>query len=107
MADISHIGGMVAAGVKRNPLVHGFDIVTTTSHKTLRGPRGGLILCRKHLSKAIDISEFPYLHGGPHMNNVADAAITFKKAATAGGHVAEETLDRVGITTNKQVPDIG
>ena len=81
MADISHIGGLVAAGVMRNPFDAGFDIVTTTTHKTLRGPRGGLILCRKDLAKAIDGAVFPGLQGGPHMNNVAGAAITFKKAS--------------------------
>src|SRR5688572_15186254 len=81
MADISHIGGLVAAGVMRNPLDSGFDIVTTTTHKTLRGPRGGLILCRKELAKAVDAAVFPGLQGGPHMNNIAGAAITFKKAA--------------------------
>jgi glycine hydroxymethyltransferase len=81
MADIAHIGGLVAAGVMRNPIDAGFDIVTTTTHKTLRGPRGGLILCRKDHAKAIDASVFPGLQGGPHMNNVAGAAITFRKAA--------------------------
>jgi glycine hydroxymethyltransferase len=153
MADIAHIGGLVAGGVMRNPFDAGFDIVTTTTHKTLRGPRGGMILCRKGLAKAIDASVFPGLQGGPHMNNVAGAAITFRKAAepdfrtyaaqvlanakalaagllaegvtlvTGGtenhmmvmdtvasfgldGREAEEALDRIGITTNKQViPD--
>lgn len=153
MADISHTGGLVAAGVMRNPLDVGFDFVTTTTHKTLRGPRGGLILCRKEHAKTIDAAVFPGLQGGPHMNNIAGAAITFKKALepafhdygiqilknsrtladalvmqgvaliTGGtdnhlmvidtvssfgidGKVAEETLDRIGITTNKQViPD--
>ncbi len=81
MADIAHIGGLVAGGVMRNPIDAGFDIVTTTTHKTLRGPRGGLILCRKEHARAIDASVFPGLQGGPHMNNVAGAAITFRKAA--------------------------
>ncbi|MBN9530962.1 MAG: serine hydroxymethyltransferase [Alphaproteobacteria bacterium] len=81
MADIAHIGGLVAGGVMRNPIDAGFDIVTTTTHKTLRGPRGGLILCRKDHARAIDASVFPGLQGGPHMNNVAGAAITFRKAA--------------------------
>ncbi len=93
MADIAHIGGLVAAGVMRNPLDAGFDIVTTTTHKTLRGPRGGMILCRKELAKAIDSSVFPGLQGGPHMNNVAAAAITLKKAAEPAFRVyAEQTL---------------
>jgi len=81
MADIAHIGGLVAGGVMRNPIDAGFDVVTTTTHKTLRGPRGGLILCKKEYAKAIDASVFPGLQGGPHMNNVAGAAITFRKAA--------------------------
>jgi glycine hydroxymethyltransferase len=153
MADISHIGGLVAAGVMRNPFDAGFDVVTTTTHKSLRGPRGGLILCKKEHAKKIDSAVFPGLQGGPHMNNVAGAAITFKKAAepefksyalailrnakalaaalmaegakliTDGtdnhllvidtvtsfaldGRAAEEALDRIGITTNKQIiPD--
>src|ERR1700761_1019564 len=153
MADISHIGGLVAADVMRNPLDAGFDVGTTTTHKSLRGPRGGLILSKAEHAKKIDAAVFPGLQGGPHMNNVAGAAITFKKAAepafrdyakailanakalaaalmaegaklvTDGtdnhllvidtvasfgldGRAAEEALDRVGITTNKQIiPD--
>jgi glycine hydroxymethyltransferase len=81
MADISHIGGLVAAGVMANPFDAGFDVVTTTTHKTLRGPRGGLILSRAEHAAKIDSAVFPGLQGGPHMNNVAGAAITFKKAA--------------------------
>ncbi len=80
MADISHDGGLVAADVSTNPLDVGFDVVTTTTHKTLRGPRGGLILCRKKHASALDASVFPGLQGGPHMNVVAGAAITFDKA---------------------------
>src|SRR5580700_8008294 len=81
MADISHIGGLVAANVMRNPFDSGFDVVTTTTHKTLRGSRGGLILSKAAHSKKIDSSVFPGLQGGPHMNVIAAAAITFKKAA--------------------------
>ena len=81
MADVSHIGGLIAAGVAANPLDAGFDILTTTTHKTLRGPRGGLIVCRAAFAKAIDKSVFPGLQGGPHMNTIAAAAFTFRKAA--------------------------
>jgi len=153
MADVSHVGGLIAAGVMRNPFDAGFDVVTTTTHKTLRGPRAGMVLCRKGLGAAIDKSVFPGLQGGPHMNTIAGVAITLKKAAepsfrehgaqvlrnakalaralvaqgldlvTGGtdnhmivvdtassfgrdGRDAEEALDRVAITTNKQVtPD--
>jgi glycine hydroxymethyltransferase len=153
MADISHIGGLVAAGAMRNPFDAGFDVVTTTTHKTLRGPRGGLILSKKEHAARIDSAVFPGLQGGPHMNNIAGAAVTFRKAAepafrvyaeqtmanakvlasalmaegvsliTGGtdnhmmvmdvvksfgidGRAAQEALDRIGITANKQViPD--
>ena len=153
MADVSHIGGLIAADVMRNPLDSGFDVMTTTTHKSLRGPRGGLILCKEQFAKKIDASVFPGLQGGPHMNQVAAAATTFKLAAqpafrayarqtlanakalaaaltsrqvkliTGGtdnhlividtvqsfgtdGANAQATLDRVGLTTNKQViPD--
>jgi glycine hydroxymethyltransferase len=153
MADISHIGGLVAGGALRNPFDAGFDVVTTTTHKSLRGPRGGLILCRKAHAEAIDKSVFPGLQGGPHMNQVAATALALRKAlepawqeyaaqvlrnaralaqglldagaslVTGGtdnhlmvldcvksfaidGRTAERALDRIAITTNKQViPD--
>lgn len=153
MCDASHYAGLVAGGVMKNPMDHGFDVMTTTSHKSLRGPRGGMILCRKELAARIDKSVFPGLQGGPHMNVIAGIAITMGKALTpefreyaaqvllnaqafagalaAGGgelvtggtdnhmlvmntqasfgldgRVAEELLDEVGITTNKQIiPD--
>jgi glycine hydroxymethyltransferase len=80
MADVAHVAGLIAGGVAENPIDAGFDLVTTTTHKTLRGPRGGLILCREAHARAIDASVFPGLQGGPHMNVVAGAAITFAKA---------------------------
>jgi len=80
MADVSHIGGLIAAGVMRNPFDYGFDIVTTTTHKSLRGPRGGMVLCKKKFAAEIDKSVFPGLQGGPHMNTIAGVAITLGKA---------------------------
>ena len=153
MADVSHIGGLIAGGVMSNPFDHGFDVVTTTTHKSLRGPRGGMVLCKKKLASVIDKSVFPGLQGGPHMNTIAGVAVTLKKALepefkqyaaqvlrnakalaaglmdrgaqliTGGtdnhmmvlntvesfgidGKIAEQTLDRISITTNKQIiPD--
>ncbi len=153
LADVSHIGGLIAGNVLSNPFDAGFDFVTTTTHKSLRGPRGGMILCRKEFRKAIDQSVFPGLQGGPHMNQVAAVAAALGKAlqpefkdyckqvmtnaqALAGtllaggaslvtggtanhmmvmdcvetfrinGREAEETLDKIAITCNKQViPD--
>ena len=153
MTDASHFGGLVAGGAMKNPFDYGFDIVTTTTHKSLRGPRGGMVLCTKDLAAKIDKSVFPGLQGGPHMNAVAAIAVTLKRAmsddfkayarqilvnsktlaaslmnrraslVTGGtdnhmmvidtvksygldGKVAEETLDKVNITTNKQIiPD--
>ena len=153
LADVSHICGLIAGEAMRNPFDSGFDIVTTTTHKSLRGPRGGMILCRKDFRKAIDSSVFPGLQGGPHMNAVAGTAITLGKAQqpefreycrivlenaqvlaqtlldggasliTGGtsnhmmvldcvrsfninGKQAEETLDSISITCNKQItPD--
>ncbi len=153
MADVSHIGGLIAGGVMSNPCDYGFDFVTTTTHKSMRGPRGGMILCKKKFRKEIDKSVFPGMQGGPHMNAVCGIAITLGKVlqpdykvyaqqvldnaqalaktlmagganlVTGGtenhmmvvdciqsfgidGRVAEEALDEVSITCNKQViPD--
>jgi glycine hydroxymethyltransferase len=82
MADVSHIGGLIAANVLDNPLDIGFDFMTTTTHKTLRGPRGGLILCKEKFAKAIDKSVFPGLQGGPLEHVIAAKAVAFKEAAT-------------------------
>ena len=79
MADIAHIAGLVAGGVMENPIPY-FDIVTTTTHKTLRGPRGGMIMCKEKFAKDIDKSVFPGFQGGPHENNIAAKAVAFKEA---------------------------
>lgn len=79
MADIAHIAGLIAAGEMNNP-VPLFDVVTTTTHKTLRGPRGGMILCTRQHAKAVDKAVFPGLQGGPHENVIAAKAVAFKEA---------------------------
>jgi len=79
MADIAHIAGLIAAGEMNNP-VPLFDVVTTTTHKTLRGPRGGMIMCKEKIAKLIDKSVFPGFQGGPHENNIAAKAVAFKEA---------------------------
>ena len=153
MADVSHTGGWIAANLLNNPMDVGFDFMTTTTHKSMRGPRGGMILCKKEHAKVIDSSVFPGLQGGPHMNQVAATAVTMKKISSGefidyarqvlknakvlsdnlrrkgidlitggtenhlmvlntissvnlNGKEAEFILDKVNITTNKQViPD--
>jgi len=81
MADVSHIAGLIAAGVTSNPLDYGFDIMTTTTHKTLRGPRGAIILTNdEDIAKAVDKAVFPGLQGGPHMNVIAAKAVAFAEA---------------------------
>ncbi len=81
MVDMAHIAGLVAAGCHPNPVEYA-DIVTTTTHKTLRGPRGGAILCREEYAKAIDKAIFPGTQGGPLMHVIAAKAVCFKEAAT-------------------------
>ena len=146
MVDMAHIAGLVAAGLHPTPVPHA-DFVTTTTHKTLRGPRGGMILCKQKYAAAIDKSVFPGIQGGPLMHVIAAKAVALKEALTpefkeyqeqvvknakalAGaltkrnfnlvsggtdnhlmlvdlrnkevtGKQAEKTLDKVGVTVNK------
>lgn len=146
MVDMAHIAGLVAAGLHESPVPHA-HFVTTTTHKTLRGPRGGMILCKEEFAKKIDKTVFPGMQGGPLMHVIAAKAVAFGEAlsddfkkyiqqvcdnakvlaktleeegirivsggtdnhivlldvSTLGitGKVAEEALDAVGITTNK------
>ncbi|MSU75801.1 MAG: serine hydroxymethyltransferase [Candidatus Magasanikbacteria bacterium] len=79
MADVAHISGLIAGGVMNNP-VPLFDVVTSTTHKTLRGPRGGMILCKEKWAKRIDKAVFPGFQGGPHEHNIAAKAVAFKEA---------------------------
>ena len=146
MVDMAHIAGLVAAGVHPNPVPYA-EFVTTTTHKTLRGPRGGMILCREEFAKKVNSNIFPGIQGGPLMHVIAAKAVAFKEALApefktyaaqvvknaqalaAGlnshgfklvsggtdnhlmlvdlsgseltGKVAEETLEKAGITVNK------
>ena len=81
MVDMAHIAGLVAAGLHPSPVPYA-DVVTTTTHKTLRGPRGGLILCREELAKQIDKAIFPGTQGGPLMHIIAAKAVAFGEAMT-------------------------
>lgn len=81
MVDMAHIAGLVATGVHPSPVPYA-DIVTTTTHKTLRGPRGGMILCKKEYAQKIDKSIFPGTQGGPLMHVIAAKAVSFKEAST-------------------------
>jgi glycine hydroxymethyltransferase len=80
--DIAHIAGLIAGKAAKNPFDYGFDVMTTTTHKTLRGPRGGMILTREseEIAKKIDKAIFPGFQGGPHMHQVAAKAISFREA---------------------------
>lgn len=93
LADIAHIAGLVASGVHPSPVPHA-DFVTTTTHKTLRGPRGGLILCREEHAKAIDAAVFPGTQGGPLMHVIAAKAVCFQEAAKPAFRTYCEALVR-------------
>jgi glycine hydroxymethyltransferase len=146
MVDMAHIAGLVAAGIHPSPVPHA-EFVTTTTHKTLRGPRGGMILCREEFAKSINSNIFPGIQGGPLMHVIAAKAVALKEALAPGfktyqeqivsnaatlaealksrgfnlvsggtdnhlmlidfsgtdmtGKIAEEALDKAGITVNK------
>ncbi len=84
VADVAHIAGLIAAGVVKNPFDYGFDVMTMTTHKSLRGPRGGMIVVRESedLAKRINKAVFPGMQGGPHMHMVAAKAVAFGEAMT-------------------------
>jgi glycine hydroxymethyltransferase len=93
LADIAHIAGLVAAGIHPSPVEHA-DFVTTTTHKTLRGPRGGLILCREEYAKQIDSQVFPGIQGGPLMHVIAAKAICFQEALSPSFKAYQEQIVR-------------
>ena len=107
MADIAHIAGLVAVGLHPSPVPH-CEFVTTTTHKTLRGPRGGLILCREEFAADINRSVFPGVQGGPLIHIIAAKAVAFGEALAGGfkeyqqqvidnAHVLSETLAAAGL----------
>jgi glycine hydroxymethyltransferase len=79
MADIAHVAGLIAAGLHPSPIPH-MDFVTTTTHKTLRGPRAGMVMCREQFQKEVDRAVFPTIQGGPLMHVIAAKAVCFKEA---------------------------
>jgi glycine hydroxymethyltransferase len=83
MADIAHVAGLVAAGLHPSPIPH-MDFVTTTTHKTLRGPRGGMVMCKEQFAKDLDRAVFPTVQGGPLMHVIAAKAVCFKEALEHG-----------------------
>lgn len=106
LADIAHIAGLVATGLHPSPVPHA-DFVTTTTHKTLRGPRGGLILCREEYAKAIDSAVFPGNQGGPLMHVIAAKAtcfqeagkpefVSYQKQVKANAHAMADALTELG-----------
>ena len=93
LADIAHIAGLVAAGLHPSPIPYA-DFVTTTTHKTLRGPRGGLILCREKYAKEIDSQAFPGIQGGPLMHVIAAKAVCFHEALQPSFKAYQEQIVR-------------
>ncbi len=93
MADIAHIAGLVATGIHPSPVPHA-DFVTTTTHKTLRGPRGGLILCKESFGKAIDSAVFPGNQGGPLMHVIAAKAVCFGEALKPSFRIYQEQVKK-------------
>lgn len=107
MVDMAHLAGLVAAGLHPSPVPHA-DVVTSTTHKTLRGPRGGLILCQAHVASAIDNSVFPGTQGGPMMHTIAAKAVAlleamqpefaaYQKAVLANAQALAGELKRLGL----------
>jgi glycine hydroxymethyltransferase len=91
MTDMAHIAGLVAAGVHPSPVPHS-DFVTSTTHKTLRGPRGGLILCKAQYAKDLDRAVFPGVQGGPLMHVIAAKAVCFKEALTPEFQIYQQQI---------------
>ena len=121
VADMAHIAGLIAAGISENPLDHGFHVMTTTTHKTLRGPRGGLILSNgivsnplkapektiENIPTLIDRAIFPGMQGGPHMHSIAAKAVAFREAMQPEfKQYAEQVVKNASVLAN-ELQDLG
>ena len=106
MVDMAHIAGLVAAGLHPSPVPYA-DVVTTTTHKTLRGPRGGLILCREEYAKAIDKAVFPGTQGGPLMHIIAAKAVAFGEALSDEFKAYQQQIVKNAQALSKALKDNG
>lgn len=106
MADISHISGLVAAGAHPSPIPH-LDVVTSTTHKTLRGPRGAIIMCKDKYASAIDKAVFPGMQGGPHENAIAAIAVAMKEVSTGQFKKYAEQIVKNSKALAKSLQDFG
>ncbi len=106
VTDMAHIAGLVAAGLHPSPVPHS-DIVTTTTHKTLRGPRGGLVLCREAHAKAVNRALFPGIQGGPLMHVIAAKAVCFREAAEPAFNEYQEQTVRNAVRLGSALRDAG
>ncbi|MBP2645431.1 MAG: glyA [Firmicutes bacterium] len=106
MVDIAHIAGLVAAGLHPSPVPHA-DFVTTTTHKTLRGPRGGLIMCRAEHAKAIDKAVFPGIQGGPLMHVIAAKAVALKEALSEDFKLYQQQILRNSKALAEKLMELG
>jgi glycine hydroxymethyltransferase len=101
MVDMAHVAGLVAVGLYPDPVPHA-EFVTTTTHKTLRGPRGGMVLCKEEFAKDIDKAIFPGLQGGPLMHIIAAKAVSFKEALEAEfNDYQQQVLDNAQVLANE------
>jgi len=104
--DIAHIAGLVAAGIHQNPVEYA-EFVTSTTHKTMRGPRGGFIMCRKEFAKAVDTEIFPGLQGGPLMHVIAAKAVCFKEAMKPEFKAYQRQIVRNAKTLSDEMAKLG
>ena len=106
MVDMAHIAGLVAAGLHPSPVAVA-DVVTSTTHKTLRGPRGGLILCKQDFAKVIDKTVFPGIQGGPLMHVIAAKAVAFKEALQPEFKIYQQQVITNAQTLSQTLADLG